>query len=379
LAVGAAVAQAFGRFTYGVLLPAIRDDLAISNTVAGSLATVNVAAYLVGTLAVASATSRYRLLAVLRVGFALSTSGLLLSAISNSAWTLAVGLFLSGLGGACIWIPSPIIAADSLSAGRRSLAVGLMGSGIGAGVVFTAQLSGGVRSSLGDEAWRIVYGVQATIAMVVLVAVAGLLDHDQARPPRGRSIGGFSVLRRMQGWTPLTAAYTVFGLMYLLVIAFLTTRLEDDSGWSEARASLAFTMLGLAVVAGGPTLIAIAEQIGTRRTLMLAFGAWSVLALMVIPGWLAPTLAASVGLGLLFAGIPTTITLYVVEHTTVDAYGPTFAAATLAFGVAQMLAPQLGGLIADLSGNFTLVFVLSATLAVVGLLASSRLPPVGST
>jgi predicted MFS family arabinose efflux permease len=254
-----------------------------------------------------------------------------------------------------------------------------MGSGIGAGVVFTAQLSGGVRSSLGDEAWRIVYGVQAAIAMVVLVAVAGLLGHDQARPPRGRSIGGFSVLRRMQGWTPLTAAYTVFGMMYLLVIAFLTTRLEDDSGWSEARASLAFTMLGLAVVAGGPTLIAIAEQIGTRRTLMLAFGAWSVLALMVLPGWLAPTLAASVGLGLLFAGIPTTITLYVVEHTTVEAYGPSFAAATLAFGVAQMLAPQLGGLIADVSGNFTLVFMLSATLAVVGLLASSRLPPVGST
>jgi predicted MFS family arabinose efflux permease len=100
LAVGAAVAQAFGRFTYGVLLPAIRDDLGISNTVAGSLATVNVAAYLVGTLAVASATSRYRLLAVLRVGFVLAASGLVLSAISDSAWTLAVGLFLSGLGGA---------------------------------------------------------------------------------------------------------------------------------------------------------------------------------------------------------------------------------------------------------------------------------------
>jgi predicted MFS family arabinose efflux permease len=378
LAVGAAVAQAFGRFTYGVLLPAIRDDLGISNTVAGSLATVNVAAYLVGTLAVASATSRYRLLAVLRVGFVLAASGLVLSAISDSAWTLAVGLFLSGLGGACIWIPSPVIAADSLS-GRRSLAVGLMGSGIGVGVVFTAQLSGGVRSSLGDEAWRTVYGVQAAVALVVLVAVVGLIGHDQARPPRGRSIGGFSVLRRMQGWIPLTAAYTVFGLMYLLVIAFLTTRLEDDSGWSGARASLAFTMLGLAVVVGGPTLIAIAEHVGTRRALMLAFGVWSGLALMVLPGWLAPALAASVGLGLLFAGIPSTITLYVVEHTSVDAYGPSFAAATLAFGVAQMVAPQLGGLIADVSGSFTLVFVLSATLAVVGLLASSRLPPAGSS
>ena len=32
---GTIVAQAFGRFTYGVLLPAIRNDLGHSNTVAG--------------------------------------------------------------------------------------------------------------------------------------------------------------------------------------------------------------------------------------------------------------------------------------------------------------------------------------------------------
>src|SRR5690606_23789686 len=37
VALGAAVAQAFGRFTYSVLLPAVRDDLGVSNTVAGLL------------------------------------------------------------------------------------------------------------------------------------------------------------------------------------------------------------------------------------------------------------------------------------------------------------------------------------------------------
>ena len=43
---GACVAQAFGRFTYGVLLPAVRDDMLGSNRAAGLLGTVNVAAYL---------------------------------------------------------------------------------------------------------------------------------------------------------------------------------------------------------------------------------------------------------------------------------------------------------------------------------------------
>jgi hypothetical protein len=44
-----------------------------------------------------------------------------------------------------------------------------------------------------------------------------------------------------------------------------------------------------------------------------------------------------------------------------------------------MGAPQLGGLIADVSGSFTLVFGLSGTWAVVGLLATTRLPPAGSS
>src|SRR5690606_8223031 len=41
----AGVAQSFGRFAFGVLLPAIRSDLGLSNTVGGSLGTANVAAY----------------------------------------------------------------------------------------------------------------------------------------------------------------------------------------------------------------------------------------------------------------------------------------------------------------------------------------------
>ena len=45
---GVCVAQSFGRFTYGVVLPAVRDDLLGSNRVAGLLGTVNVTAYLVG-------------------------------------------------------------------------------------------------------------------------------------------------------------------------------------------------------------------------------------------------------------------------------------------------------------------------------------------
>ena len=60
-----------------------------------------------------------------------------------------------------------------------------------------------------------------------------------------------------------------------------------------------------------------------------------------------------------FSALPILITLYVVENTSAEDYGPAFSAATLAFGVAQVISPIIGGLIVDGSGSFLGVFILS--------------------
>src|SRR5690349_24444386 len=52
LVVAAAVAQGFGRFGYALLLPAVNTDLVHSYAIAGLLGTLNLTAYLVGTLVV---------------------------------------------------------------------------------------------------------------------------------------------------------------------------------------------------------------------------------------------------------------------------------------------------------------------------------------
>ena len=58
VAASACVAQSFGRFTWGVVLPGARDDvLDGSNTLAGLFGTLNVTAYLVGTLLMSWAAS----------------------------------------------------------------------------------------------------------------------------------------------------------------------------------------------------------------------------------------------------------------------------------------------------------------------------------
>ena len=340
IALASAVAQAFGRFTYGILLPAVRDDMGITNTEAGLIGAANVGAYLLGTMLVAWATNRYLLLNVMRLGLIMTTLGLLLASVASSPLFLTMALFVAGLGGAFLWIPAPVIASAALPIARQPLAVGLMSSGIGLGVVFASILSGVLRSSEGDHAWSSVYQVLFYIALLILAATLLIVRHAQARPRGGGGIGGFGALRRMHRWLPLIMAYATFGFMYLLVIGFLT----------------------------------ISHRVGVRLALSIAFGLWPLLVWVVLTGFYLPTLAACLGLGLLFSALPTLMTIYVVENTTAQDYGPSFAAATLTFGIAQTISPPIGGFIADLSGSFTLVFLLSSVMGVVGLMASLRLP-----
>gem|GEM_PF-807411 len=68
---------------------------------------------------------------------------------------------------------------------------------------------------------------------------------------------------------------------------------------------------------------------------------------MVLGGWTVPSLIAIAGLGMLFTSVPALVTLYVVQNTNSNDYGPAYSAITLAFGVAQTVSPQAGGFIAD--------------------------------
>ena len=374
IALAAAVGHAFGRFSYGVVLPAVRDDMGITNALAGSIGAANVSAYLLGTIVVAWATSRFRLASVMRLGLVLVTLGLLIASMATGPWSLSAGLFLTGMGGAFLWIPSPVIAADALPDNQRHLAVGWLGSGVGLGIMFASIVAGMLRSSVGDSSWSSVYQIQFGVGFILLVLVLFFVRHQQDAPSGGAGMGGFTALRRMPGWLPLILAYATFGFINLLVVGFLTTRLEDDSGWSTGDAAFAFSLMGLAMIFGGPIFAAFAKRIGIRLTLALAFGLWPILLGIVMIGISVPVLLACLGLGLLFSAFPILITLYVVENTTPEDYGPSFSAATLAFGITQIISPPVGGLIADMTGSFTMVFLLAAMMGLLGLTASLRLP-----
>ncbi len=372
----ACVAQAFGRFTWGVVLPGARDDLLDgSNTLAGFFGTLNVTAYLLGTLAVSWAASKVTLVGLVRLGLSISTSALGVASIAPNGPVLAGALFAMGLGGAVIWIPAPAISARALPPNRAGMAVGLVGSGIGVGIVFAGQTAALLdrRSDAADN-WQMLYRIEFAIAVIILIGAFALLRSRGDRPAVAGGFGGFAALRTVRGWIPATIAYAAFGFAYILVLGFLVARLEDDSGFSSGQAAAMFSIVGGATVVGGLTLGPLSDRIGRRLTLTAAFTVFGLCALLALTGrqpWVA---IAAVGIGMMFSGMPALIIAHIVDHTDVDTYGPAFSAATLAFGATQMISPQIGGSLADALGSFTWVFVLSSAVSFLGAACSSQLP-----
>jgi predicted MFS family arabinose efflux permease len=364
VALASAVAQSFGRFSYALLLPAIDRDLLGSYAVAGLVGTANVAAYLTGTLVVSALARRSRPAVLIQAGLALSTVGLgLLTIAGNAAW-LAVGLGLTGIGGALIWVPAPGLAGSVVRPSRRGAAIGVAGSGIGGGIVFASALAAVLHGSGGDATWRTVYLVETGVALLTLVLCVLLLrpapHRDDAAPVRS------GALRRVPGWRGLAGGYAAYGLAYSIYTSYLVTALEDDAGFSPGHASAVYTLVGVALVAGGVVLGPLSDRWGRGRTLLLGYVAMSA-SILLVPVGSEPLASLSALLfGAMMSGLPAVIAAHLADVLTPREFAGAFGRCTLAFGVAQLCGPPLGGVLAESTGSFLLPFVLAAAVAAVG-------------
>jgi len=368
IALASGVAQAFGRFTYALLLPAIDTDLLQSYALAGLIGTANVAAYLLGVIAVSALARRTAPAVMIRWGLAGTTTGLFLLWQAESALVLGIGLAVTGFAGAFIWVPAPGLAGSVVRPARRGAAIGLAGSGIGAGIVFASGLAAALHSSGGDASWRTVYLVEAVLAAVALALCVRFLrpgpHRDDAAPVRS------GALRRVPGWFGLAGGYAAYGLAYSVYTTYLVVALEDDAGLSRGSASAVYTLVGVTLIVGGILLGPLSDRWGRGRSLVLGYLAMA-LSIAVVPlGTLPLAVLSALTFGLMMSGLPAVISAHLADSLTPREFAGAFGRCTLAFGLAQLCGPQLGGWLAETTGSFTPAFLLAAAVALAGAVLS---------
>ena len=359
------VAQAFGRFTYALVLPSVQADLGISYTLAGTLGMLNLAAYLLSSFGVAWLSTRLPPDRIIRIGIGISALGLAGMWWAPGLGVVIAAMVVTGAAGAAIWIPAPAVSSSLVPPERRALAIGTIGMGIGLGFVSAGWFARGV----GDR-WTAVYGFETIVAIATALLVWLFV---RVPADSGGSPPSLRALARVPRWAYLLATYGGFGLSMSLFVNFFVARLEEDSGYATSTTGLVFATFGVATILGGPVYAALSDRIGRRASMQLGFATMAGASLLLLVGsgpW--PWVSAAV-FGLAFAGVPANTATYLRDHLSAREFGSAFGVITLSFGVGQLLAPQVGGWIGDAFSSFTLVFVLAAVVAMLSSVGSTRL------
>lgn len=244
LAGAAVVGVAFGmaRYAYGLTLPAIEEDLELSELLLGVVASATFAGYLVGLGLAGPLAARRGLRAPTTVGGLCAAVGAAIVTIAQSPGVLAVGAVLAGSAGGWVWATYSDLVVQTVEERIRPRTLAIITTGTAAGLVGLGAL--GAFAVTG--AWRAVW------AGVGLAAVAAAVLNLRLAP------GGVPSPRPL-GWrdgAELAAVLRVpalYSLAYFAAIVVYFTyaaQIVDEGDLPAAAVPALYVVIGIAGLAG---------------------------------------------------------------------------------------------------------------------------------
>lgn len=385
------VSHSFGRSGFPLLLPAIKDDLELSNSQAGAAGTGMFLAYFAGVLTVTYFASRLEPVTILRIGLFVGSCGLGILAMATNLALLLLGLALISSGGAGIWITAPTLATKGVAPERRGIVIGLLTASIGLANSVVALSTNAARSSTGnDELWRPIYLGMAIASVLIGVTIFMLVRPDaqpstkapvaethtqglgrQAAPKSGFS---FTNLKSLPGWKPVTLAYMSFGCIAAAYTSFLAEALEEDGGLTRDDVSLLYVGLGFGALIGSPIIGWMSDRTSRKTALLTVMGLMVVICLSVAvaSGWVL--IISVLCLGGLWVSYPTLTATYVRDHMDSRMFGQVYGTMTIFFSIASILPPFIVGAIADQQDSFRIPYLMLSGLALAAMGVLTRVP-----
>lgn len=400
-------ALGFGRFGYSAILPAMQKDLGISSAAAGSLASWNLAGYMVMAALGGLLASRFGARLVVGIGSFVAAGGMVLTGLSDNIAVAAAARLLTGLGGGAVLVPSVALMSAWFGSRQRGMASAIVSSGSSLALVITGPVVPAIIAAGGANGWRVAWYFFAALTCVVgvltlvlqrnrqlqaphFLATQGSIWHAQpfkavadtpgdasmqaalsawsttGRAKKRAPLDVLSVLRSPYAWH-LGFVYMAFGFAYMIYFTFFQKRLTTDIGLSGAAAGNYFLVLGVASLACGFIWGTISDRVGRSRAIAIN------LALQVVAAVLFAVWPSTVGIVLsaFFFGITSVAVPGIVGAGCGDVFGMRLASTSLGFvtiflGVGQVLGPYVAGRMADAFGTLKYSYLLAAGVFFVG-------------
>lgn len=354
------------RFAYTPLLPEMLEETFLSNASGGWIATLNYLGYMCGALLAASINSLRLKDSLYRIGLivaVLTTAGM---GLAENIWLWAIMRFFAGLSSAAgLLIGSGLILNWLLRHNHRA-ELGVHFGGLGLGIATSAI----VASQIVDRfSWSGQWYVFAVIGAVLLIPAWRWLPRPEIGEG-GKTQSGAKLKDkpppRLWLWT-LYAAYFCAGFGYVISATFLVAIVEGQDAY-RGSGGMVWLITGLAAAPACIIWDKVARRIGQLQALFIAFG-------LQIIGVIIPAFDTNLTLIMLSGALygATFIGIVSLTLTMVGKFYPTKPAKpmgklTLSYGVAQVIAPAMSGMMAELSGNYNMPLFLASGIMLLGML-----------
>ncbi|TCN43124.1 putative MFS family arabinose efflux permease [Kribbella orskensis] len=363
LALGSAVALGFARFAYGLVVPAMRDQLGWSLADAGLQTTANGVGYLLGAIVVAMVIRRLGAARSFQLGMVVTTLALAATATTSSQLLQMFLRATAGLSGALVFVAGTVVAARL--ADRSALTVYFGGAGLGvalSGFVLPLLLDG--NPDRWPTAWLLLAAGSLLATIISWSAVSSVPPTPDAKAKLGRL------------W-PVGVAYVLFGAGYIVYITFLTAYLKTEHS-NAYEVAATWTLIGAAAIAG-PIL-------WTRplTTWRYARAMATLLALQAIAAVLpllrhsrTTVLISAAIVGLTFLNVPASVAALVRRTVPQHEWTAVIGTLTVLFAAGQTVGPGPAGWLADHFGaaaalGWTAILCAAGALVALSWKAESR-------
>ena len=319
-------------------------------------------------------------------GFFLGLGYLLMSQVV-AIWQfyLFYGVII-GLGMAGSWVPLVSLAARWFLK-RRSMATGIIISGIGIGTLIGPPLA---EFLISIYDWRQSYLILGITVLILVVSAAQFMKRDPAQigqSPYGENAGEEQELElATDSLTPKEAIATrqfwlVMGMVFcegfcIFVIIVHIVPHATGIGISATSAARILAAVGGLSIAGKIVMGFAADRIGSKQSFIIGFILMSA-ALFWLPSikelWLIYvfTVVFAFGYGSCSVSQPPLVAMLFG----LSSHGAIMGVVTFGFSIGAAVGPLIAGYIFDISGSYQVAFWASAATGVIGLILIILITP----
>jgi MFS family permease len=167
-------AHGFGRMSYTLILPAMKDGLHFNYTQLGLLGTGNFVGYLVMAIVGGFLAARIGTRIVIALALALMGITMVLTGLAET-FSFAFSMrLLTGLGNGAAYVPAMALGSAWFAVERRGFATGIVSAGIGGGTMISGLIVPVILKAYGAEGWQFAWYYLGG-AVLVIAGIAALL------------------------------------------------------------------------------------------------------------------------------------------------------------------------------------------------------------